>query len=107
MRSGPVTITGKLSPEAVQGKMSSHMPTFAVCQKEALGEGAPATGTLRLRIMIDQTGQVASANVTAPSTLKNDKLARCVLKAVRATAFPRPSQGTVEATYSVVFTQQP
>ncbi len=107
VRAGPVTVTGKLGPEEIQGKMAGHMPTFTACQKAALAEGAPASGTLRLRILIDQTGQVSSANVTAPSTLKNDKLARCVLKAVRATAFPRPSQGTVEATYSVVFSQQP
>ncbi len=107
VRAGPVTVTGKLAPEEIQGKMAGHMPTFTACQKAALADGAPASGTLRLRILIDQTGQVSSANVTAPSTLKNDKLARCVLKAVRATAFPRPSQGTVEATYSVVFSQQP
>ncbi len=87
--------------------MTGHMSTFASCQKAALAEGAPATGTLRLRMVIDQSGQVSSANITAPSTLKNDKLARCVLTVVRATAFPRPSQGSVEATYSVVFTQQP
>lgn len=105
VRAGPVTITGKLAPEDIQGKMANHMPTFAACQKVALGEGAPANGTLRLRILIDAAGRVSSANITAPSTLKNDKLAGCVLKAVRATAFPRPSQGTVEATYSVVFTQ--
>lgn len=105
VRAGPVTVTGKLAPEDIQGKMAAHMPTFAACQKAAVAEGAPATGTLRLRIIIDQTGQVSSTNITAPSTLKNDKLARCVLKAVRATAFPRPSQGTVEATYSVVFSQ--
>jgi len=105
VHAGPVTVTGKLAPEDIQGKMAGHMQTFGACQKEAIAESSPANGTLRLKIVIDQAGRVSSANVTAPSTLKNDKLARCVLKAVRATAFPRPSQGTVEATYSVVFTQ--
>jgi TonB family protein len=98
-----VTVTGKLAPESIQTRMNAHMPAFAACQKESMAEGTPVTGTLRLRILIDQTGQVSGANVTAPSTLKNDKLARCVLKVVRSTAFARPAQGTVEATYSVVF----
>jgi outer membrane biosynthesis protein TonB len=102
-RSGPVTITGRLSPEEIQSKMVPRMPSFTACYKDALAENPTVTGTLRLRIVIDTNGQVATANVTAPSTIKNDKMSRCVLKIVRSTPFPRPAQGTVEAMYSIVF----
>jgi hypothetical protein len=102
-RSGPVTVTGRLSPEDIQSKMVPRMPSFTACYKDALAENPTVNGTLRLRIVIDSNGQVATANVTAPSTIKNDKMARCVLKIVRSTPFPRPGQGTVEAMYSIVF----
>jgi hypothetical protein len=85
--------------------MTAQMHAFTACYKTALAEGNAATGTLRLRIVIESTGVVSSAMVTAPSTMKNDKLSRCVLKLVRATAFPKPAQGTVEANYSLVFAQ--
>jgi TonB family protein len=102
-RSGPVTITGRLAPEQLQSRMGEHMRAFTTCYKDALADNPTVNGTLRLRIVIDPNGQVASANVTAPSTIKNDKMARCVLKIVRSTPFPRPAQGTVEAMYTIVF----
>ena len=54
-----------------------------------------------MTFQIDAGGKVTKAQVS--STIKNPKVAACILRAVQSWTFPKPPTGAAKGTYSSVF----
>lgn len=85
-----------LSNATVSNVASRHTRQLAAC------EGTEALqGEVVVRFEIDGTGKVVKSQLS--STIKNPKVAGCILRAVQSWQFPRPSTGAAKGVYSISY----
>ena len=96
------TIVGRLPPEVIKRIVRANFPRFRACYEQGLKTDATLKGTVVTKILIDTTGDVASAS-TATGTMGNAAVEACVLGVFKTLAFPEPEGGKVSVTYPIDF----
>ena len=84
----------QLSQATVQMVASDHSAQLGKCEN-----GATVHGEISVTFQIDGNGKVVKSQLA--TSVKNPKLAGCILKAVVSWKFPRPPTGEAKGTYSI------
>jgi hypothetical protein len=91
---------GKLDASDIEETTSAGYPLFARCYRDAIQRREQAGGILRFRLVIDESGdlkEIADAGTLLPDPFAVD----CIAEGFYAMTFPKPSGGSVEATYQL------
>jgi hypothetical protein len=95
-------IQGRLPPEVVRRIIRANFPRFRACYEQGLKRDPGLKGTVGVRFIIDTTGAVESANLSAGS-MSDGQVSACVLGVYRTLSFPEPEGGKVLVTYPIDF----
>ena len=98
-----MTVSGKLPPEVIQRIVRQNYGRFRLCYENGLRANAKLGGTVTVKLVIDPTGAVKSAN-DGGSSLPDAGVVACVVKGFSNLSFPSPASGMVTVTYPIVFT---
>ena len=85
----------QLSSATVSGIASDHARQLSACETGA----GDVHGEVSIVFQIDGNGKVVKSQLS--SSVKNPKLAACILRAVQSWQFPRPPTGAAKGTYSI------
>ena len=90
----PVIAT--LSNATVSATAADHASQLAACEARA-----SVHGDVAVSFQIDATGKVTRSQLT--STIKNPKVAGCILRAVQSWKFAKPPSGAAKGVYSISY----
>ena len=85
-----------LSNATVSAVASDHSRQLSVCEG-----GNTLKGDVVVHFQIDGTGKVVKSQLS--SSIKNPKVAGCILKAVQSWKFPKPPTGSAKGVYSISY----
>ena len=85
-----------LSNATVSAVASDHSAQLSQCEGSA-----SLHGDVAVSFQIDATGKVVKSQLS--SSIKNPKVAACILKAVQSWKFPRPPSGSAKGVYSISY----
>ncbi|HEY5924073.1 MAG TPA: protein kinase [Kofleriaceae bacterium] len=85
-----------LSNATVSAAASDHSAQLAKCEG-----GAKLTGDVAVSFQIDAGGKVVRSQLA--STIKNPKVAGCILRAVQTWKFAKPPSGAAKGVYSISY----
>jgi serine/threonine-protein kinase len=85
-----------LSNATVSAIASDHSRQLSSCEG-----GASLKGDVAVTFQIDGNGKVIKSQLS--STIKNPKVAGCILKAVQSWKFPRPPSGAAKGVYTISY----
>ncbi|MBV8756463.1 MAG: energy transducer TonB, partial [Deltaproteobacteria bacterium] len=88
-------VIAQLSQATVQMVASDHSSQLGKCDSSADN----VHGGISVTFQIDASGKVVKSQLS--STVKNPKLAACILRAVTSWKFPKPPTGAAKGTYSI------
>ena len=94
VRSGGAEIRGSLSKEVIRRVVRRHINEVKFCYEQQLNARPDLQGRVTTRFVISPTGSVQSAMV-ASSSLRNEAVESCIVRAVRRWTFPAPDGGGV------------
>lgn len=103
---GATTVSGRLPPEVVQRIVRQNFGRLRLCYENGLRRDPTLQGEVRVRFVIDATGNVTTVQ-PASSMMKDPAVVACVVRAFQSLSFPAPDGGIVTVVYSVVFTPSP
>jgi Mg-chelatase subunit ChlD len=98
-------VTGSLAKEAIQKVINANVAAVQKCYEKRLLESPGLAGKLTLAWTIGGDGQITAVSIDKKaSSVNDDALAACILKAVKTWKFPKPTGGgIVQVTYPFVF----
>jgi hypothetical protein len=102
MRSGTITIGGRLPAEVIQRIVRQNFGRFRLCYENALRSNPNLQGRVEIRFVIGRDGAVTSAS-NGSSDLPNASVVQCVSKAYYSLSFPPPENGIVTVVYPIMF----
>jgi TonB family protein len=85
-----------LSNATVSAVASDHSAQLSQCEGSA-----SLHGDVAVSFQIDATGKVIKSQLS--SSIKNPKVAGCILKAVQSWKFPKPPSGSAKGVYSISY----
>jgi TonB family protein len=85
----------QLSQATVQMVASDHSRQLSKCD----GGAGELHGEIAVTFQIDGSGRVVKSQLS--TSVKNPKLAGCILKAVQSWQFPKPPTGAARGVYSI------
>ena len=88
-------VEGKLETALIQQALKAELPRFEKCYQEAQGKVGKLPATMDLHITISPEGKVTKVQQVGKAHSKTT-LAKCLMTAMKETAFPKPSSGQVE-----------
>jgi TonB family protein len=94
VRSGGAEVRGSLSKEVIRRVVHRHINEVKFCYEQQLNARPDLSGRVTTRFVISPTGSVQSAMV-ANSSLRNEAVESCIVRAVRRWTFPAPDGGGV------------
>jgi TonB family protein len=94
VRSGGAEVRGSLSKEVIRRVVRRHINEVKFCYEQQLNARPDLQGRVTTRFVISPTGSVQSAMV-ASSSLRNEAVESCIVRAVRRWTFPAPDGGGV------------
>jgi len=94
VRSGGAEVRGSLSKEVIRRVVRRHINEVKFCYEQQLNARPDLQGRVTTRFVISPTGSVQSAMVGS-SSLKNEAVESCIVRAVRRWTFPAPDGGGV------------
>jgi TonB family protein len=94
VRSGGAEVRGSLSKEVIRRVVRRHINEVKFCYEQQLNARPDLSGRVTTRFVISPTGSVQSAMV-ASSSLRNEAVESCIVRAVRRWTFPAPDGGGV------------
>jgi TonB family protein len=94
VRSGGAEVRGSLSKEVIRRVVRRHINEVKFCYEQQLNARPDLSGRVTTRFVISPTGSVQSAMV-ANSSLRNEAVESCIVRAVRRWTFPAPDGGGV------------
>ncbi len=94
IRQGSAEVQGSLSSEIVRRVVRQHLNEIRFCYEMALNSNPDLAGRVSVRFVISPMGGVAQSNVAA-STLGNEQVESCMVRAVRRWTFPSPEGGGI------------
>ncbi len=105
VKPGAATVHGSLDKEIIRRIVRRRLTSIRYCYEKELVKDASLAGEVVVSFVIGGDGAVRSASVKR-STIGNDAVERCVVKAVEGLSFPAPTGGGVVAvTYPFVFSK--
>ncbi len=94
IRSGRADVRGSLSKEVIRRVIRRHINEVRFCYEQELNSRPDLEGRVTVRFIISPTGSVQTSMV-ASSTLRNQRVERCIAGAVRRWTFPSPDGGGI------------
>jgi TonB family protein len=94
VRSGGAEVRGSLSKEVIRRVVRRHINEVKFCYEQQLNARPDLSGRVTTRFVISPTGSVQSAMVGS-SSLRNEAVESCIVRAVRRWTFPAPDGGGV------------
>jgi TonB family protein len=94
VRSGGAEVRGSLSKEVIRRVVHRHINEVKFCYEQQLNARPDLQGRVTTKFVISPTGSVQSAMVDS-STLRNEAVESCIVRAVRRWTFPAPDGGGV------------
>ena len=85
-----------LSNATVTAIASDHAGQLGKCES-----GASLHGDIAVSFQIDGNGKVVKSQLS--SSIKNPKVAACILKAVQSWKFPKPPSGAAKGVYTISY----
>ena len=85
-----------LSNATVSAIASDHSKEISQCEGSA-----DLHGDIAVTFQIDGTGKVVKSQLS--SSIKNPKVAACILKAVQSWKYPKPPSGSAKGVYSISY----
>ncbi len=101
MRSGAVSVNGRLPPEVVQRIVRQRYGTFRQCYEKGLLSNPELMGRVSVKFVIGRNGDVMSAQ-DGGSDLPSSVVS-CIVKGFSDLHFPQPEGGIVTVVYPVKF----
>jgi eukaryotic-like serine/threonine-protein kinase len=92
----PDPVIATLSNATVAATAADHASQLAACEAKA-----KVNGDVAVSFQIDATGKVTRSQLT--STIKNPKVAGCILRAVQSWKFAKPPSGAAKGVYSISY----
>jgi len=83
-------------PNGFRGALAGRAALAQRCYEKALGQAGELTGKLTVGVCVGVGGQVCSASIEKDS-LGSPLVSQCVLNIYRATTFPSPKNGCIQA----------
>ncbi|HET6582463.1 MAG TPA: AgmX/PglI C-terminal domain-containing protein, partial [Nannocystaceae bacterium] len=103
VKPGTAGVHGSLDKDIIRRIVRAHLGKIRACYETQLSTSPTLAGKVVVSFVIDPDGAVKSSSLKE-STMGNADVDRCVLKAVKAMAFPKPvGGGVVAVTYPFVF----
>ncbi|MFH1808434.1 MAG: AgmX/PglI C-terminal domain-containing protein [Pseudomonadota bacterium] len=97
------SVDGSLDPKKIAAAIRSRLSGIKNCYEQQLKRNPKLAGKIVVAFVIDETGKVSEASVDS-DTLGDGQVAKCIIGLIRRVRFPKPDEGTVEATFPFVFT---
>jgi TonB family protein len=94
VRSGGAEVRGSLSKEVIRRVVRRHINEVKFCYEQQLNTRPDLQGRVTTKFVISPTGSVQSAMVGS-SSLRNEAVESCIVRAVRRWTFPAPDGGGV------------
>jgi TonB family protein len=94
VRSGGAEVRGSLSKEVIRRVVRRHINEVKFCYEQQLNARPDLQGRVTTKFVISPTGSVQSAMVGS-SSLRNEAVESCNVRAVRRWTFPAPDGGGV------------
>ena len=94
VRSGGAEVRGSLSKEVIRRVVRRHINEVKFCYEQQLNARPDLSGRVTTKFVISPTGSVQSAMVGS-SSLRNEAVESCIVRAVRRWTFPAPDGGGV------------
>ena len=88
-------VEGKLETALIQQALEAELSRFEKCYQEAQGKGGKMPVMMDLLVTISPEGKVTKVQQVGKAH-SNATLAKCLITAMKKTAFPKPSSGQVE-----------
>jgi hypothetical protein len=85
-----------LSTGAITSIASDHQRELSTCEG-----GAELHGDVSITFQVDAAGKVVKSQLS--SSIKNAKVASCILRSLQAWHFPKPASGAAKGTYSLSY----
>jgi hypothetical protein len=104
VRSGAITVSGRLPPEVIQRIVRANYGKLRTCYEQGLARDPKLQGRVSVRFVIDREGKVSNVG-NGGSDLRDDKVTSCVTKTFYGMHFPQPESGIVTVVYPIMFLQ--
>ncbi|MEM6992520.1 MAG: AgmX/PglI C-terminal domain-containing protein [Myxococcota bacterium] len=102
VRQAKAKVVGSLDKDIIRRIVRAHVNEVRSCYDKGLADDPTLAGKLSIDFTINATGKIDSASVNKDE-LSDDKVGKCVVKAVKRWKFPRPKGGgIVKVTYPFV-----
>jgi len=95
-------VDGSLDPKVITKTIKSRMAGFKACYENALKRSPNLQGKVVISFTIDEEGRVSQASVETDS-LGDPEVGRCIAGLFKRIRFPKPDEGTVQASFPFVF----
>lgn len=98
---GKPAVNGKLTADAVESGSKAASEPMLGCHQRALVANSELRAKLPVRFVIGRDGTAAKVSRGPGSTLRDERAATCILKAVETAKLPAPESGIVTVSISV------
>ena len=95
-------MNGRLPPEVIQRIVRQNFGRFRLCYEAGLQRHPKLAGRVTVKLVIDTTGAVKSAD-DGGSDVPDASMVACVVKGFVNLSFPKPDSGVVTVVYPIDF----
>lgn len=96
-------VDGSLDPKEITAAIKRRLAGIKRCYEQQLKRNPKLAGKIVITFVIDGSGKVSEAYVESNS-MGDSTVAQCILGLIRRVRFPKPDEGTVQASFPFVFT---
>ncbi|HEY8074844.1 MAG TPA: AgmX/PglI C-terminal domain-containing protein [Labilithrix sp.] len=100
MRAGAVQVNGRLPPEVVQRIVRQSFGRIRMCYQTGLRANPKLAGRVAVKFVIDREGNVSTVR-DGGSTLPDQSVITCIVRAFGNLSFPQPEGGIVTVVYPI------
>lgn len=98
---GVLDVGGRLAPEVIQRVVRQNFGRFRLCYEQGMRTNPSLEGRVAVKFVIDRRGEVSLAS-DAGSTLPDQGVISCVVRAFTNLSFPEPKEGVVKVVYPII-----
>jgi outer membrane biosynthesis protein TonB len=96
-------VDGSLDPKAITAAIKRRLSGIKRCYEAQLKRNPKLSGKIVVTFVIDERGRVSEARVDT-DTMGDRAVTSCIVSLIRRVRFPKPDDGTVQASFPFVFT---
>ncbi len=102
MKTGKARIDGTIDAKSVKRTLRQRAKAFQACYEKALKTNSKLKGKVKVVFVINERGRVSSVDIVKDS-VGSSQVSSCLKSAFKRLRFPKPDDGDVEISYSIVF----